>query len=101
MLTAVRSSLPFLILTLRFQSRLFLNAHDRGFCPQPLKVVWYPLLQGDTEGPTLIFSTVAVEYKAQPRGTGTRRNRKRPNGPAAGERVAPGQMRYRRRLMQN
>ena len=31
------------------------NAHDHGFWPQPLGMVWDPLLKADPEGPTLIF----------------------------------------------
>jgi hypothetical protein len=45
-------------LTWLFQAFSF-RVHDRGFCPQPPKVVWSLLLQADSEGPTLISQTVA------------------------------------------
>ena len=37
------------------------NAHDHGFRPQPLGVVWNQLLKAGPEGPTLIFY-VAVRH---------------------------------------
>jgi hypothetical protein len=38
------------------QPHLFLNAHHQGSLPQQLEVVWSPLLQADSKGPTLIFN---------------------------------------------
>jgi hypothetical protein len=36
----------------------FLNAHHNGFLPMQLEVVWNLLLQGGSEGPTLISCAV-------------------------------------------
>src|SRR5262249_36595921 len=53
-------SLAVLFLPVTWLIRAFsFRVHDRGFWPQPPKVVWSLLLQADSEGPTLISQTDA------------------------------------------